>query len=67
MGHQFCGGIMKTMTYSFRILCDNEEAPNPVHLCEEMQVYLNQFTNAEITGYSVEVDRFVPFIAQDEY
>ena len=58
---------MKTMTYSFRILCDNEEAPNPVHLCEEMQAYLNQFSNAEITGYAVEVDRFVPFIAQDEY
>tara|TARA_R100000008_G_scaffold85168_1_gene74384 strand:- start:465 stop:641 length:177 start_codon:yes stop_codon:yes gene_type:complete len=58
---------MKTMTYSFRILCDNEEAPNPVHLCEEIQVYLNEFYNAEVKGYSVEVDRFVPFIAQDEY
>ena len=32
---------MKTFTYSFRIVCDTEDAPNPVHLCEEIQVYLN--------------------------
>ena len=69
---------MKTMTYSFRILCDNEEAPNPVHLCEEIQAYLNsnhhlydedsdEYANAKVTGYKVLIDNYVPFIAQDDY
>ena len=69
---------MKTFTYSFRIVCDTEDAPNPVHLCEEIQVYLNsnlsyyddelgEHVNAEVVGYNVEVDKITPFIAQEEY
>ncbi len=69
---------MKTFNYSFRIVCEDGDAPNPVHLCEEIQVYLNsnlsyyddelgEHVNAEVTGYSVESDNFTPFIAQDEY
>ena len=37
----YSGGSMKEFTYSFRILCEDNDAPNPVHLCEEIQVYLN--------------------------
>ena len=69
---------MKEYTYSFRIVCEDNDAPNPVHLCEEIQAYLNsnlsyyddelgEHINAEVTGYAVEVDKFVPFIADDKY
>ena len=69
---------MKEYTYSFRIVCDTEDAPNPVHLCEEIQAYLNsnlsyyddelhEHVNAEVTGYRVEHDKITPFIAQEEY
>ena len=68
---------MKEYIYSFRILCENNDAPNPVHLCEEIQAYLNsnlsyydedsEHVNAEVTGYRVEHDKITPFIAQDEY
>tara|TARA_B100001113_G_scaffold129361_1_gene105653 strand:+ start:733 stop:942 length:210 start_codon:yes stop_codon:yes gene_type:complete len=69
---------MKTFIYSFRIVCENNDEPNPVHLCEEIQAYLNsnlsyyddamdQHINAEVVGYNVEVDQFNPFIAEEEY
>ena len=58
---------MKQITFSCRIVCDDNYDINGLHLCEEIQVYLNEFYNAEVKGYAVEVDRFVPFIAQDEY
>ena len=69
---------MKTFTYSFRIVCEDNDAPNPVHLCEEIQCYLNsnldyyddelgEHINAEVTGYNVEHDKITPFIAQEEY
>ena len=69
---------LTTYNYSFRIVCEENDAPNPVHLCEELQAYLNsnlhlydddsdEYVNAEVKGYKVEVDKFVPFIAQDEY
>ena len=69
---------MKTINYTFRIVCEDNDAPNPVHLCEEIQVYLNsnlayyddeldQHVNAQVTGYRVEHDKITPFIAQDEY
>ena len=72
------GGSMKEFTYSFRILCEHDDAPNPVHLCEEIQAYLNsnldyyneelgEHVNAEVTGYRVEIDKMTPYIAQDEY
>ena len=69
---------MKTINYTFRIVCEDNDAPNPVHLCEEIQVYLNsnlsyyddelgEHVNAEVVGYNVEVDNINPFIAQEEY
>ena len=69
---------MKEYTYSFRIVCEDNDAPNPVHLCEEIQAYLNsnlsyyddelgEHINAEVTGYNVETDKIIPFIAQEEY
>tara|TARA_Y100001963_G_scaffold2942_1_gene3961 strand:- start:174 stop:383 length:210 start_codon:yes stop_codon:yes gene_type:complete len=69
---------MKTINYTFRIVCEDNDAPNPVHLCEEIQVYLNsnlsyyddelqEHVNAEVVGYNVEVDNITPFIAQEEY
>tara|TARA_Y100001970_G_scaffold233851_1_gene291765 strand:- start:52282 stop:52500 length:219 start_codon:yes stop_codon:yes gene_type:complete len=69
---------VKEFTYSFRILCEDDDAPNPVHLCEEIQAYLNsnldyyneeldEHVNAEVTGYRVEIDKMTPYIAQDEY
>ena len=69
---------MKQITFSCRIVCDNDDGINGLHLCEEIQAYLNsnlsyydddldENVNAEVTGYAVEVDKFVPFIAQEEY
>ncbi len=69
---------MKQITFSCRIVCDNDDGINGLHLCEEIQAYLNsnlsyyddelhEHVNAEVTGYAVEVDKFVPFIADDEY
>ena len=67
-----------TYNYTFRLVCDSNDAPNPVHLCEEIQCYLNSnhhltdpnsqdYVNAEVTGYKVTTDNIVPFIAQEEY
>tara|TARA_B100000131_G_scaffold262389_1_gene258764 strand:+ start:103 stop:312 length:210 start_codon:yes stop_codon:yes gene_type:complete len=69
---------MKEITFSCRIVCDDNYDINGLHLCEEIQVYLNSnnqlyddnrevYVNAEVKGYKVEVDKFIPFIAQDEY
>tara|TARA_B100000427_G_scaffold58532_1_gene45946 strand:- start:913 stop:1122 length:210 start_codon:yes stop_codon:yes gene_type:complete len=69
---------MKQITFSCRIVCDDNDGVNGLHLCEEIQAYLNsnlsyydddldENVNAEVTGYAVEVDKFVPFIAQEEY
>ena len=69
---------MKQITFSCRIVCDDNDGINGLHLCEEIQAYLNsnlhlydddsyEYVNAEVKGYKVEVDKFVPFIAQDEY
>ena len=68
---------MKTITYSFRIVCEENDAPNAVHLCEEIHAYLNsnlsyydedldEHVDAKVTGYHVEVDNTVPFISQEE-
>ena len=67
-----------TYNYTFRIVCEQDDNPNPVHLCEEIQAYLNsnldyyneeldEHVNAEVTGYRVEIDKMTPYIAQDEY
>ena len=67
---------MKTITYSFRIVCEENDEPNPVHLCEEIQCYLNsnnhlyddnldEHVNAEVTGYRVEVDNLIQYNKED--
>lgn len=69
---------VQTFNYTFRIVCEQDDNPNPVHLCEEIQAYLNsnlsyyneeldEHVNAEVTGYRVTTDNIVPFIAQEEY
>ena len=69
---------MKTYEYTFRIVCEDNDEPNPVHLCEEIQVYLNsnlsyyddelgEHVNAKVVGYNVQNDNITPFIAQEEY
>tara|TARA_B100000131_G_scaffold160059_1_gene155028 strand:- start:23191 stop:23403 length:213 start_codon:yes stop_codon:yes gene_type:complete len=70
--------MLKTYIYSFKIECENNDEPNPVHLCEEIQCYLNsnlsyyddelqEHTNAKVTGYSVKHDQMNPFYAQEDY
>ena len=70
--------MLKTYIYSFKIECEHNDEPNPVHLCEEIQCYLNsnlsyyddeldEHVNAEVVGYKVQVDNIIPFIAQEEY
>ena len=68
---------MQIVNFSARIVCD-EDGVNPVHLCEEIQCYLNsnhtvydedsqEYANAKVIGYRLEVDNIVPFVAQEEY
>ena len=59
---------MRTLTYSFRIEVGEDDVPNPVHLCEEIQAYLNswhsgndEYQDANVTGYHVESDHMIPF------
>ena len=67
---------MQIVNFSARIVCD-EDGVNPVHLCEEIQAYLNsnhhlydedsdEFVSAKVIGYRLEVDNIVPFISQEE-
>ena len=63
---------MKIVNFSARIVCD-EDGVNPVHLCEEIQSYLNsinpysqEYVNGKVVGYRLEVDNIVPFISQEE-
>ena len=66
------------INYTFQIECDHDDAPNPVHLCEEIQAYLNahvciddggsgQFVDAQVVEYNVKRDEFNPFYAQENY
>ena len=68
--------MMQIVNFSARIVCD-EEGVNPLHLCEEIQAYLNsnlsyydedldEHVDAKVTGYHVEVDNTVPFISQED-
>ena len=54
---------MKTLNYSFRIEVGEGDEPNPVHLCEELQCYLDEHVNARVTGYDVKSDPMIPFDA----
>jgi len=71
---------MKLVTYSFRIVSPDGDEPNAVHLCEEIQAYLNsnlsyydeeeieeEHRRAEVVGYNVTQDDYVPYQAQEEY
>ena len=65
------------INYTFQIECDSDDPPNPVHLCEEIQAYLNSgyhydepfemVEKAEVKGYHVKRDEFNPFYAQENY
>ena len=68
--------MMQIVNFSARIVCD-EDGVNPVHLCEEIQSYLNsinllyhpysqEYVNGKVVGYRLEVDNIVPFISQEE-
>ena len=70
---------MKSAVFSVRIQFDDDNDPiNPVHLCEEIQAYLNswhcaydetgdQYQDAKVVGYKLQFDTFKPFIAEEEY
>jgi|TARA_B100000519_G_scaffold17404_2_gene12708 hypothetical protein len=68
---------MQTLNFSCKIQCD-ADGINPLHLCEEIQAYLNsnhytldenndEYVNAKVLGYNLEVERLTPFYAKDEY
>ena len=65
------------LNFSVRIECD-AEGVNPLHLCEEIQAYLNSnhhlldensddYVNAKVLGYNLEVEKLTPFYAKEEY
>ena len=60
---------MKSAVFSVRIQLDDDNDPiNPVHLCEEIQAYLNSnCSNSEVVGYNLEVERLTPFYAKEVY
>ncbi len=64
--------------FQCRIVLSDDDDINPVHLCEEIQAYLNsstdyleentdEYANAKVIGYNFKYDKFTPFIAQEEY
>lgn len=65
------------LNFSVRIECD-AEGVNPLHLCEEIQAYLNSnhhlydedsehYVDAKVVSYKLETDNQVPFFAAEEY
>ena len=64
--------MRQVINYSFRIeVVGDTDAPNPLHLCEEIQAYLNAhvctddpcndtFEDVRVTGYKFEYDTFTP-------
>ena len=69
---------MNSAVFSCRIQLGSDDDINPVHLCEEIQAYLNsstdyyeestdEYKDAKVVGYKFEYDKFVPFEAQEEY
>ena len=57
----------RSATFTVRITVDDDSDINPLHLCEEMQAYLNNNGNNKISGYTFNYDKFLPFIPQEEY
>ena len=65
---------MNSAVFSCRIQLGSDDDINPVHLCEEIQAYLNsstdyleETTNAKVVGYKFEYDKYLPFTAKEEY
>ena len=65
---------MNSAVFSCRIQLGSDDDINPVHLCEEIQAYLNsstdyyeestdEYKDAKVVGYKFEYDKFVPFTA----
>ena len=59
--------MTKSATFTVRINVDYDSDINPLHLCEEMQAYLNNNGDNKISGYNFKYDNFIPFIPQEEY
>ena len=57
----------RSATFTVRITVDDDSDINPLHLCEEMQAYLNTNGDSKISGYNFKYDNFITFIAQEEY
>jgi hypothetical protein len=64
--------MAKTAIFTIRLNVDDESDINPVHLCEEIQCYLNSLSyneeedamdqiNNEVTGYTYKFDNFIPY------
>jgi len=69
---------VKSAVFQVRIQVDEDTDVNPVHLCEEIQCYLNsnvcnldestdEYQDAKVVAYNFGYDNFVPFTAQEEY
>ena len=57
------------LNFSVRIECD-AEGVNPLHLCEEIQAYLNSnhhLVDENSDDYNLEVEKLTPFYAKEEY
>tara|TARA_Y100001973_G_C5156954_1_gene311306 strand:+ start:1107 stop:1292 length:186 start_codon:yes stop_codon:yes gene_type:complete len=59
------------VNFTASIVCD-DEGVNPLHLCEEIQAYLNSnhnesYIETKVISYKLEVDKQVPFFYQEEY
>ena len=63
---------MKSAVFQVRIQVDEDTDVNPVHLCEEIQCYLNsnvcnldestdEYQDAKVVAYNFGYDNFVPF------
>jgi hypothetical protein len=58
---------MTSVVFQVRIQTGDAEI-NPLHLSEEIQAYLNAHDDeAEVVGYKLKCDDFVPFYAKEEY
>ena len=68
---------MKSAIFQVRIQFDDENDPiNPVHLCEEIQAYLNSwhcqsdnddYQDARVVSYKFDYDKFTQFTYQEDY
>ena len=69
---------MNSAVFSCRIQLGDDDSINPVHLCEEIQAYLNsstdyleettdEYANAKVVGDKYQYDKYLPFTAKEEY